>query len=382
MHKPEAIIVITKTRYSMKNSNITFRLMKQTFIHFLFLLSPSLLLAQTTDYNDLNNWEDICYCSMNNSYHPGSIVSADNNWQLLLALKNGLTLGQLDSLKMPYTKSQLLLLETQRLLNKADGFYKTAIPILDSEQTAHLRKESRFVATEIYPEIEKECHKLVTHLSAQNRSRNAYSILFSYVLDGLIWERFEKEGIVKEQNGTELWSGNYWFLTPKRPVDCGGTNSVTNGEFTFKWNWSYSENVTNELWGKNLEALFSLVQENSVPNKEVVDEFSSLNFFDKKLRLTIPVINEKENNSLWLLSNNIIDKLFPAFMAKADIEALKTSYKFNDNSETAVIFYHEVMFDLMDLLLENQVIQMPVAFQSSKATLKDAADLCFIVVSN
>jgi len=136
------------------------------------------------------------------------------------------------------------------------------------------------------------------------------------------------------------------------------------------------------LWGKNLEALFSLVQENSVPNKEVVDEFSSLNFFDKNLRLTIPVINEKGNNSLCLLSNNIIDKLFPAFMAKADIEALKTSYKFNDNSETAVIFYHEVMFDLMDLLLENQVIQMPVAFQSSKATLKDAADLCFIVVSN
>jgi hypothetical protein len=45
-----------------------------------------------------DNWEDICYCTMNNSYHPSSIVSADNNLQLLISLKNGLTRKQLDSL--------------------------------------------------------------------------------------------------------------------------------------------------------------------------------------------------------------------------------------------------------------------------------------------
>jgi hypothetical protein len=356
--------------------------MKQLFIYFLFLLSPALMLAQATDYNNLDNWEDICYCSFENAYHPGSIVSADNNWQLLLSMKNGLTRKQLDSLKMPYTRSQLLLLESQRLLNKTNGIYKTTIPILDSEQTDHLRKQSRFVAGEIYPEIEKECRNLVAHLSEQNRSRNAYSILFSYVLDGLIWKRFEKEAIVKEQDGRGIWSGNYWFLTPKRLVDCGGTNSLTNEEFVFKWNWSHTENVTDELWEKNVEALFPLAQGNAVPNKEIIDEFSDFGFFDENLHLTIPVINEKENNTLCLLSNNIIDKLLSAFLAKTDIETLKTSYKFNDNNETVVIFYHEVMFDLMDLLLEKQVIQMPTAFQTSEnVTPKDAADLCFIVIT-
>jgi len=35
----------------------------------------------------------------------------------------------------------------------------------------------------------------------------------------------------------------------------------------------------------------------------------------------------------------------------------------------------------MDLLIENQVIQLPIAFQNpDKATLKDAAELCFIVI--
>ena len=219
----------------MENSNvILIRLMKQIFIHFLFLSSPFLLLGQTPDYNDWNNWEDICYCSFKN-YHPASVVSADNNWQLLLAMKNGLTLKQLDSLNIPYTKSQLLLLETQRLLSETRGVYKTAVPILDSVLTIRLRKHSQFVASEIYPEIEKECGDLVAHLSEQNRLRNAYSILFSYVLDGLIWKRFEKEGIVKEWNESEIWSGNYWFLTPKRLVDCGGTNIWTSneGEFVF-----------------------------------------------------------------------------------------------------------------------------------------------------
>jgi hypothetical protein len=366
----------------MENNNVIFRLMKQVFINFLFLSSPVLLLAQATDYNNWDNWEDICFCTMNNSYHPSSIVSADNNLQLLLALKNGRTRKQLDSLKIPCLKSQLLLLVSQHLLRKTDGIYKTVIPILDSGQTAQLRKQSQFVARGIYPEIEKGCRNLVAHLSEQNRSRNAYSIMFSYVLDGLIWDRFKKEGIVKEWDTAGIWSGNYWFLTPKRPVDCGGTNIVSNKKFAFKWNWSYAEKVTDGFWNKNLEMLFPLTQGNTIPDKEIIDRFSALGFFDKDLHLTIPVIDEKENNTLYLLSVNIIDKLLPAFMAKTDIETLKTSYKFSDNSETVVIFYHEVMFDLMDLLLEQQVIQMPTAFKySEKATLKDAADLCFIVIS-
>jgi hypothetical protein len=319
---------------------------------------------------------------MNDSYHPSSIVSADNNLQLLLSLKNGLTRKQIDSLKIPYVRSQLLLLESYHLINKTDGIYKTAIPILDSEQTARLRKQSQFIANEIYPEIEKECRNLVTHLANQNRLNNAYSILFSYVLDGLIWTQLEKDGMVERMDTSGIWSGNYWFLTPRRAVDCGGTNYSTKENFAFKWNWSHSEKVTEGLWNKDIEALFPFAQGKTIPNKEIINEFADYGFFDKNSHLTIPVINEKENNDLYSLSMKIIDRLLLTFKAKTDVEQLKTSYGFNNSSETVVIFYHEIMFDLMDLLLENQVIQLPTAFKSSdKATFKDAADLCFIVIS-
>mgnify|MGYP000864382185 CR=1 FL=1 len=366
----------------MKENNENLRWIISICIPFLILSSNTYLFAQTTDYDNWENWEDICYCTMNNSYHPSSIVSADNNLQLLLNLKNGLTRKQLDSLKIPYVRSQLLLLESYNLINKIDGTYKTAIPILDVEQSSRLRKQSQFTASKIYPEIEKGCRDLVAYLANQNRLNNAYSILFSYVLDGLIWTQFEKEGIVEEWDTTGIWSGNYWFLTPKRIVDCGGTNYSTKENFAFKWNWSYSEKVTDGLWDKNIETLFPLAQGNSIPDKEIINEFADYGFFDKDLRLTIPVINEKENNDLYSLSLKIIDRLNLSFKAKTDVEQLKISYGFNNSSETVVVFYHEVMFDLMDLLLENQVIQLPTAFKSpDKATFKDAADLCFIVIS-
>jgi hypothetical protein len=372
---------IIKTKNTMKENNENLRWIISICICCCLLSSNTYLYAQTTDYNNLENWEDICYCSTNNSYHPSTIVSADNNWQLLLAMKNGVTLKQLDSLQVPYTKSQLLLLMSQRLLKKDSLIYKTIIPILNSNQTSLLRKQSQFVANEIYLEIEQECRDLVTFLSKQNRSNNAYSILFSYVLDGLIWRQFEKEEIIKETDNSGTWSGNYWFLTPKRLVDCGGTNSLSNEDIEFNWNWSYSEKVTDGLWNKNIEALFPIAQGNSIPDKETINEFAEYGFFDKYSHLTIPVINEKENNDLYSLSIEITDRLLLTFKAKADVEQIKTTYGFSNNSEAVVIFYHEVMFDLMDLLLVNQVIQLPTAFKNSdKATIKDAADLCFIVM--
>lgn len=368
----------------MKKNNFVIRLTKIfSVISLLLLCNNSLLFAQRADYDKYwEYWENICYCSINDFYHPSTILSADNNLELFFALKDGLTQKQLNSLNIPNTRSQLILLETYKLIHYSDGTYKTAIPILDTSQTNRLREQSKQTANDIYPEIEKECSELVKYLKNQNLSNNAYSILFSYVLDGLIWTQFENEEIVREWDKNGAWSGNYWFLTPKRTLDCGGTNAWTKENISFKWNWSPTEKITEGLWNKNFEMLFPFITGNTTPNMEAMNEFSDYGFFDDNHRLTIPVINEKENNTLYLLANSITDKLLTAFIEKTDIETLKTSFNFNDNSETVVIFYHEVMFDIMDLLLEKSVIQMPGAFlNADKATLKDAADLCFIVIS-
>ncbi|MDR1983729.1 MAG: hypothetical protein LBQ28_02750, partial [Prevotellaceae bacterium] len=58
------------------------------------------------------------------------------------------------------------------------------------------------------------------------------------------------------------------------------------------------------------------------------------------------------------------------------------TYHFKDNSETIIIFYHEVMWDILNLLLKNQTVQIPAIFNApEKATIADIADVCFIVIN-
>ena len=357
--------------------------MKRNLLFFFFVMSSIICLpAQSIDYNKMDIWEEICFCSRNNSFHPSTITNADNNWQLLLAMKNGLTLKELDSLQIPYKQSQLLLLRSQRLLSRNDDIYKTSIPILADDQTISLRKQSLAVANSMYPEVEKECEELVAYLTNQQQSTNAFSILFSYILDGLIWEKFEKEGLIEKRDGTYIWSGNYWFITPKRPFQCG-SNSYSEGKYVFTFNWSdLADKLMDDFYGADFDLLMErLKKEGKITNKEFIDEFSNFGFFDNKTNLTVPIIAESDKNELYVLSNKIIDKLLPAFLKSTNIESIQKNYAFKNGSETIVVFYHEVMWDLLNLLVEKQVVQMPIIFKSpDKATQKDIANLCFITI--
>ncbi len=81
-------------------------------IFFLLLSHGSSLFAQKTDHDKYwEYWENICYCSVNDFYFPSTILSADNNLELIFTLKDGLTREQLNSLNILNTKSQLLLLQ-------------------------------------------------------------------------------------------------------------------------------------------------------------------------------------------------------------------------------------------------------------------------------
>ncbi|GHU95149.1 hypothetical protein FACS1894156_4290 [Bacteroidia bacterium] len=299
-------------------------------------------------------------------------------------MRNGLTQKDLDSLKIPYTQSQLLLLRSQRLVQRQQRVYKTSVPILDEEQTIKLRKQSRFVAKQIFQGIEKNCNELVIYLSKNNRSKNAFSILFSYVLDGLIWNKLEKEKLIEERDGTNIWSGSYWFLTPKRPFECG-TNSMSAGRnHKLSINWTnQSQDLLNNLFNANCdEFLYELEKKNTITAAKLIEEFKPFGFFDKNNHLTIPVINENSSDTLFSLSNHIVDKILSAFIKTTNTEELKTIYHFKDNNESIVIFYHEVMWDILNLLLENQTIQIPIIFDSpEKADVADIADVCFLVTN-
>lgn len=350
------------------------------------MLTMSSLYTQAQDKNsedslNMKNWEQICYCSFKGHFHPQEIVNADNNWQLLLAMKNGCTSKQLDSLKIPYTQSQLLLLLSMRLIEQKGKILTTTIPILNRNETAELRVMSREVAVRIIPEIEPECKDLVDFLAKNNRQKNAFSILFSYVLDHRIWKKFEQEKLTDEvQIINNLWGGNYWSITPKRTWSCG-TNSLDNDKYAILFNWSeQSSKLMNKFYGANFDGILDFLEDGNTNDSAVIDEFTKYGFFDKNKNLSIPIIDENADNTLFTLSNKITDKLLPAFVKSTDFDAVKSKFNFTDDNQTVIIFYHEVMWDILNLLLEKQIIQKPIAFESpEKAGLSDIADLCFVI---
>ena len=352
----------------------------------ILMLAMSSLDMQAQEKNsedslDMKNWEQICYCSFKGHFHPQEIVNADNNWQLLLALKNGYTSHQLDSLNIPYAKSQLLLLLSMRLIEQKGKVFTTTIPILNKTETAELRAMSRKAAMQIISDIESECKDLVDFLAKNNRQKNAFSILFSYVLDDRIWRKFEQENLTDESLIiNNLWGGDYWSITPKRTWSCG-TNSLSNDKYAILFNWSEQSNkLLSKFYGANFDGILDFLEDGKTNDSTVIDEFTKYGFFDKNKNLTIPIIDENGDNTLFTLSNKITDKLLSAFLKSTDFDAVKSKFNFVDDSQTVIIFYHEVMWDILNLLLEKQIIQKPIAFESpEKAELLDIADLCFVI---
>ena len=204
---------------------------------------------------------------------------------------------------------------------------------------------------------------------------------FSYVLDGRIWEKFEQEKLTDEnQIINNLWGGNYWSITPKRTWSCG-TNSLSSDKYTILFNWSeQSDKLLDKFYGANFDGLLDFLEDSKTNESSVIDEFTKYGFFDKNKNLTIPVIDESGDNTLFALSNKITDKLLSTFVESTDFDAIKAKFNFSDNSETVIILYHEMMWDILNLLLEKQIIQKPIAFESPEtASLSDIADLCFVI---
>jgi hypothetical protein len=57
-------------------------------------------------------------------------------------------------------------------------------------------------------------------------------------------------------------------------------------------------------------------------------------------------------------------------------------FHFRDKSQATIILYHEILWDIMDILVEKKIISKPVFFANPEtATAKDAADLIFLTIS-
>ena len=352
--------------------------MKNRFLFLVFLFASIQLIGQVNP----RQYEMTCYCSARET--PHSIVAYDNNLQLIIAFKNGLSKKGLDSLKIPYTNSQLKLLRIYKLIRMENNKYYSTIPVLDTIQTANLRIQSKIIADKISPVIEKDLKNLVAYLNSVQNSRNTFSVVFSYVLDGLTWHSFSEKEIIKPFNDNNLspWNGYFWMLAPKRK-ETFGTNSQSDSTLTFSITHGPANNILESFYYEDdlLQKMLQNIREyGKVSDQGVISTFSKFNIVDEQGKVLVPIIIENGQNELFRLSLAIAVKISDYIIANAPLTEIKNEYNLIDEEQTVIILYHEILWDLLDNIEAKGIIDKPLIFKNpEKATTKDISDLIFFI---
>jgi len=364
--------------------------MKLNFFPLLFLFTALLNITSAqskirTDNDSSINFSEYnvsCYCGVSGT-SPTQILKLDNNGDVVLQLINGKTENEIT---VKYNHSQLELLREFRLLKREDDIWKTNFPILGESRTLKLREEAKQTAEKLGALLKQDIVNLAKTLTGLNREKNAYTILFSYVLDELVWRKFIKLGYMHERNITAekpLWSGVIWAVYPPREFSCG-TNKISDKGISINVNWT-DRAIKNMLpfvsdWKNLLKMFDDYTQFGMVKDAVVRKVFDKFNLYDESGRFTVPVIEESNENTLFSDCNILSDKVAKNMFKFFDLNGFTKEFGFDTDEETLVIFYHELMWELLDYYEKNGVIKKPIAFSNPDESLPgDISDLVFIV---
>lgn len=259
---------------------------------------PMHIMANTQDTiigRPLKSFDLSAFCSYNN-FHPSEYLT-DNNWDILCAFVQSGSASKLDSLGIPYNKSQLRLLEVGDLLMCNNKNYTTKMPIFGKSETQQIRRQSKEFADSIFPIIESEIKELISAYENTGYSRQTYSLVFSYLLDTYIWDD-ERLGspISCEDHGT--WTGAYWAMYENRKHDKIGTN----GYGPLMQNWT--DNLGYWLSSKKMIAFAKEVMRtsgNRIDNQDVIQSVAGWGLTDNNGNILIPVIRRNNKDKIDLL---------------------------------------------------------------------------------
>lgn len=241
------------------------------------------------------------------SFHPSQYLT-DNNWDILCAFVKPGTVAKLDSLGIPYSKSQIRLLEVGDLLSSNNGVYTTSMKIFDKFETEVIRHQSKEFADSIFPVIEPEIRQLISDFAKAGYAKHIYSLIFSYLLDSYIWDdKLLGSPTNCEDHGT--WSGAYWAMFESRLHDKIGTNGY--GPVLQNWTDNLGYWLSS---GKLLSFAREVVKTKGsrIENQEVIDAIAGWGLTDEKGNITIPILRKNSNDNIDNLCKSIINKLSDA----------------------------------------------------------------------
>ena len=342
-------------------------------------------IAPVHEAQDLSEYELLCYCEAPGPL-PQNIVRMDNNGEILLACRAGETRGQLGRARIDHSESQIQLLKDWRLLQEDAGVLRTQVPVLPPPETLALRARMRKHAAVIASHIRGDLRALTAQLKAVGRDRNTFAVLFSYVLDGLVWEQLNQRGLVKERKLSveePLWSGVFWASYPPRSFTCG-TNSERRGNKELFISWSRSSRQLMKPFLADWRSVSRMFEQLSSGGR-VTDTglrrlFAPYELFDQQGRFTGPVLKEVSGDPLYERSLAIAARVAEDVERRIDPARVSSELGLGNEQAALVIAYHELMWELLDNLERAGALRRPAFFAApERARPADFGDLILIV---
>lgn len=302
--------------------------------------------------------------------NPTSVLNMDNNGDILVAMRKGVTLEEIREAGLSFNNSQIFLLGIADLIAKVDGKYVPRIAFLEPAQTAAVREHSKIAAKKILAQTRDSWRKLAETIEQSGHQDHAYAIMYAYVLDGLSWLVFERGGqLPKRRTGkNKAWAGHIWALTPKREGAGGGTR-IRGGNYALS---AYLSEKTRpkmlEIFAnaKRLRAMFDALREKgAVGDAELLKLGISWGMLNKEGKPAVAVLEQTAGNAVYDAAVATAEVLAKSVLEHLDLEALQKVLGTKTTKSALVMAYHEVMWDLADELENAGLFKHPAPLNES-----------------
>ena len=335
---------------------------------FFVFLSVSILIQAQTRVRPYNQWEATQFIAVN-GHQPEDYVMPDNNWEILYNLRTPHTQAELREMGVKCSDSQLLLLEVGGLISKTRGKWKTTIPILDKEQTSSLRSLSKELAGAIYAKTKADFISLSQTISDMGFKNNTLSLVFSYLLDGRMWTKLV---LFEDINNYTSWSGCYWVLyEPRNGLSCG-TNGFGEQDLILTY---INSGIAP---GNNImdQCADEIARFGKITDTQFISRLKPYGLADNNGNVLFPII-KKQQDSFHQISEKLVNAISAEL--KDNCGSLTTRYGIENEKVATVMLYHEVMWYLVDKLIQDKVISLPAIFKDEKANKNRLNEVVFFI---
>ena len=349
---------------------------KKLIVIVIFAFISNSIFSQTK----MKDYDDNCYCGHSGT-HPFLIINKGNNWDILVALKEWKSLDDLSKLGIKYTQKQIDVLQAMNFIDKHGEKYKTLITIINAKEANEIRATTKEIARKIVPIIQSDFSFFSKSLKVQGYENNIYSVFFSYIMDNFVWDRFDAKKIIPNQDLSvekPIWNGVIWFIYPKRKFSCG-TNSSSEENISAAVNWSDTSKLSLTKIVDYEAMLKDLKKNNKITDTINIRKLKQYDICDINGNLKVPFLKKDSTNNFYICCNKIADKIFNYLITEVDFSSIEKKYNIQSKGDAIVILYHDIMWDILDIMEENGQIKKPIAFSHpDKAKPSDLKDIFII----